>query len=114
MQHVKNLCSAFSYCVTLLDQLFIWHGRGSLDAERSAAMEYAHKLAGNPDNIVELKEGEGDKDEMFWMILGEDDYASADHWRWRRTAESFEPRIWRVDANSTQKVKCSGGLITLC
>lgn len=46
---------------------------------------------------------EGSEDEMFWLFLGEDDYAKADYWKWKRDANSGlgsqGPRVWRVDAS---------------
>lgn len=48
--------------------------------------------------MVELVEGETDDDEMFWMMLGNDDYAKADYWKWRRTAANFHPGAWQIDA----------------
>ncbi|EAU91421.2 hypothetical protein CC1G_01910 [Coprinopsis cinerea okayama7 len=97
---IKNLCSAFSYCVTLLNTVYIWHGSGSSATEREAATDYAQQLA-NGGAIIELfegKESEGD-DSMFWMILGDDAYANADYWKWRGSVPSADPTMWRVDAN---------------
>jgi hypothetical protein len=103
-QNVQNLCSGFSYCLSILDTLYVWHGRGSKETERAEALEYAQGLASNGGNVIELSEGENDDDEMFWMILGDEEYAKADHWRWRRTSPSAVSRMWRVDASSSQKV----------
>jgi hypothetical protein len=100
---ILNLCSAFSYCLTILDTIYVWHGRGSTPAEREAATAYARSLAPS-GNIVELVEGVNDDDEMFWMILGNDDYAKADYWRWRPSTAGTEPKIWRVDASSKSPV----------
>ncbi|KAI0071645.1 hypothetical protein K474DRAFT_1668817 [Panus rudis PR-1116 ss-1] len=94
--HIKNLCSAFSYCVSLLGTFYVWYGRGSIQSERKAALEYAQSMAPSADNVVELSEGKNDDDEMFWMILGDRDYAQADHWRWRSAAKTTDPRIWRI------------------
>lgn len=98
-QSIKNLCSGYSYCLTILDTLYIWHGRGSTGRERSAAMKYAQGLASQGSNIVELIQGETDEDEMFWMMVGDDDFANADYWRWRQNHQSPDPRIWRCDAS---------------
>ncbi|KAJ7780539.1 hypothetical protein DFH07DRAFT_433564 [Mycena maculata] len=95
---IKNICSAFSYCVSILDTLFVWHGCGSTPAERKAATEYGRLLTPNPDDIVVLIENENDDDEMFWMVLGEEaNYAKAHYWKWR-SSTAFTPRIWSVDA----------------
>ncbi|KAJ7091265.1 hypothetical protein C8R44DRAFT_891662 [Mycena epipterygia] len=95
---IKNICSGFSYCVSILDTLFVWHGCGSTTAERTAAMTYAETLTSSPDGITVLIENENDDDEMFWMVLGEDaEYAKADYWRWRSSIE-YTPRIWSVEA----------------
>lgn len=49
-------------------------------------------------SVIELSEGEDDSDEMFWMILGDEEYAKADYWKWRRTASVQDPQAWRIDA----------------
>ncbi|TFK73967.1 hypothetical protein BDN72DRAFT_875452 [Pluteus cervinus] len=97
---IHNLCSAFSYCISMLNTFYVWHGCGAVHAERRAAAQYAHFLKGRDDSgvVVELSEGENDDDDMFWMILGDDDIGRAEHWRWRRSASVGDPRIWRVDA----------------
>lgn len=78
----------------------MWHGRGAREEERDAALKYAHVLAAKGSTVVKLVEGESDDDEMFWMMLGEDDYAKADYWQWRRTWSEPDPRIWRLDAQN--------------
>ncbi|KAH9176448.1 hypothetical protein EDB89DRAFT_1941539 [Lactarius sanguifluus] len=98
--HVSNLCSAFSYCLTLLGTSYVWHGKGSLPEERQAALEYAQSLATEGSSLVELIEQESDDNEFFWMMLGDDGYASADYWKWRPKLATNLPRIWRVDASS--------------
>jgi len=96
---VSNLCSAFSYCLTLLGTFYVWHGKGSLREERQAALGYTLSLAAE-SNPVELVEQESDYNELFWMMLGDADYAKADYWKWRPDLAKALPRIWRVDALS--------------
>ncbi|KAI0685205.1 hypothetical protein BC835DRAFT_1385556 [Cytidiella melzeri] len=96
---IKNLCSGFSYCLSLLETFYVWHGYASTAEERRSALQYAQSLSSSSDSIVELVEGESDEDEMFWLILGEGDYARADHWRWKPSVSSFNPRVWRVNAD---------------
>ena len=103
-KHVSNLCSAFSYCLTLLGTCYIWHGRGSLSGERQAAQGYALSLAVE-SSPVELVEQESDDNEMFWMMLGNDDYARADYWKWRPDLATVLSRIWRVDSSSAPYVR---------
>lgn len=98
--HVSNLCSAFSYCLTLLGTSYVWHGKGSLPKERQAALEYAKSLTTEGPSLVELIEQESDDNELFWMMLGDARYASADYWKWRPKLATTLPRIWRVDASS--------------
>lgn len=66
--------------------------------QREAAITYAQSLSTtSPDSeIVELEEGL--EDDMFWMLVGTDDYASADYWRWKKDAivDVVDPRIWRI------------------
>ena len=102
-KNIQNLCSAFSYCFTILGSIYVWHGCGSLPAERKAALEYAQTLSPDPVSPIELVEGETDDDEMFWMILGDDDFAKADYWRWRHSSSETDPLIWRVDPGNASK-----------
>lgn len=99
--HISNLCSAFSYCLTLLGTSYVWHGKGSLPNERQAALEYAQSLTAEGSNPVELIEKESDDNEFFWMMLGDASYANADYWKWRPMLAATLPRIWRMDALST-------------
>lgn len=103
-KHVSNLCSAFSYCLTLLGTCYVWHGKGSLLGERQAALGYALSLAAE-SSPLELVEEESDDNEMFWMMLGNADYARAEYWKWRPDSATVLPRIWRVDASSAPHVR---------
>ncbi|KAG5648543.1 hypothetical protein DXG03_003154 [Asterophora parasitica] len=96
--NVTNLCSAYSYCVSILDSVYVWYGHGSTPTERKAALEYGQNLKTSMPPI-ELTEDESANDEMFWMILGNEDYANADYWKWRRSSSIADPRIWRVRAD---------------
>ncbi|KAH8119453.1 hypothetical protein DFH11DRAFT_1540265 [Phellopilus nigrolimitatus] len=94
--NVRYLCSGFSYCICVLDTLWVWYGCGSTPAERNAALGYAQTLA-SEKNLVEVEEGQ--EDEMFWMFLGDEGYAKADYWKWRKVEKGIDPRIWRVDCS---------------
>jgi len=99
------MCSGFSYCFTLLDTVYVWYGCGSRQQERDAALKYAQELAAKGSAVVTLAEGESDDDEMFWMMLGNEEYAKADYWKWRRIAPEMGLRLWRVDAGKDRD-KC--------
>ncbi|THG99521.1 hypothetical protein EW026_g2852 [Hermanssonia centrifuga] len=101
---IKNLCSGFSYCISLLQTFYVWHGRGATDVERHAALKYAQSLAPSASDIIELVEGESDEDEMFWLILGEGEYAKADYWRWKATSDHWQARIWMVNGDQADSV----------
>ncbi|KAH7888406.1 hypothetical protein F5I97DRAFT_2002417 [Phlebopus sp. FC_14] len=98
--NIRNLCSGYSYCISILDSTYVWYGCGSVPAEREAALEYARGMA---TSITELTEGENDAgDEMFWMVVGDpSSYAKADYWKWRSTAVPSEPRCWIVDLGNS-------------
>lgn len=106
MQSIKNLCSAFSYCVTILDSVYVWYGRGSTSQERQAALQYAESMANGFVPPTELHEGENDNDEMFWLILGDDGSAKADYWRWRKDLTNEEPSICKIDLGSGSPFVC--------
>jgi hypothetical protein len=80
--------------LTFLGNIYVWYGCGSISAERQAALQYAQTLG---DDVVELSQGEED-DGMFWIVLGDDDFASADYWKWRPQASDIDARIWQVDS----------------
>ncbi|KAF9529441.1 hypothetical protein CPB83DRAFT_765018 [Crepidotus variabilis] len=101
---IRNLCSAFSYCFTILGSIYIWHGCGSTPKERQAALSYAQTLSPDPVSPTELVEGENDDDELFWMMLGDEDFARADYWRWRRASAEVDPSIWRIDCRNPSKL----------
>ncbi|EKM54575.1 uncharacterized protein PHACADRAFT_258517 [Phanerochaete carnosa HHB-10118-sp] len=106
---IQNLCSGFSYCISLLETFYVWYGLGSTDDERSATLQYARSIAEDPTNVAELIEGE--EDEMFWLILGEGEYAKADYWRWKPTLESLDVRAWLVDADNRHNSYVTRALI---
>jgi hypothetical protein len=91
-----------------LDNVYVWHGCGSSDAERQAAQQYASRLEKDESSVIQLHEGENDTEELFWMALGDDDFARADYWRWRRSSIITDPQIWRVDAKSAVPVSLCG------
>lgn len=97
--NIRNLCSGYSYCVSIIDQIYVWHGCGSTTKERNAARDYAQACAVKGTSITELREGDNDEDaEMFWMVLGDSgDYAKADYWRFRNASAPSDPRCWIVD-----------------
>ncbi|OAX42531.1 hypothetical protein K503DRAFT_790098 [Rhizopogon vinicolor AM-OR11-026] len=97
--NVRNLCSGYSYCVSILDQIYVWHGCGSTPKERNAARDYAQEIALKGTSVTELREGDDDADdEMFWTVLGDSgDYAKADYWKFRNTSAPTDPRFWIVD-----------------
>ncbi|KAJ3989957.1 hypothetical protein F5890DRAFT_977989 [Lentinula detonsa] len=100
--NVRNLCSGFSYCLTVLETIYVWYGCGSVASERKAALAYGHSLGAN---VVELQEGQDNGDEMFWMILGDDAFANADYWHWRPSTADITPRIWKVSEQTVQPVE---------
>lgn len=101
----RNICSAFSYCLTILEAAFVWHGRGSLPTERSAAQTYARTIASEGAEITELEEGE--EDDMFWMMLDEGGYANAGYWRFRTQLPPHmvpSPRLWTIFQSALQPI----------
>lgn len=96
-QGSHNLCSGSSYCISILETFYVWYGSGSIQTEREAARNYALKLSHSPETVIELSEGENDDDEMFWLMLGEHEYARAEHWRWRKLLPDPDCRIFKLE-----------------
>lgn len=101
----RSICSAFSYCLAILEAIFVWHGRGSLPTERSVAQDYAKSIANEGVEISELEEGE--EDDLFWMMLDENGYANAGYWRFRSQLPPHmipSPRLWTVLQSALQPI----------
>lgn len=91
--------------MSVLDTIYVWHGCGSNRAERQAALEYAYTLVSEGQRPLELHENERDNDELFWMMLGGEDYAKADYWKWRKDASTMDPIVWRVQTDTDAVVR---------
>lgn len=102
MKMSRNISSAFTYCLAVLDALIIWRGRGSTKAEQDAALEYAKLIATEGVAPVEMEEGV--EDDMFWAMLDEDEYASADFWRFKPQSQIIAPRLWAVSDGTIQPI----------
>lgn len=85
---------------------YVWNGRGARPDEKSAALDYAISLCGDPDSVNVLEEDDNDDDEMFWAVLGDGDrdYAKASHWAWRAGASPGDPQLWKISTSSSQQV----------
>ena len=105
-QSVQNLCSGFSYCLTILQIFYVWNGRGARPEEKKAAFDYAAGLSGDVENIIVLEEGKDDEDDMFWAVLGDGDrgYANAFHWTLRADTNTNDPHLWRISASAGHQV----------
>ncbi|KIJ49349.1 hypothetical protein M422DRAFT_246441 [Sphaerobolus stellatus SS14] len=95
---IWNLCSAYSYCLAILGTVYVWHGRGSTEDERKVAATYAQSLTNSPSSVVEFDEG--NEDEMFWLILGNEGYANADFWKFKDQLERVGPRFFSIDSTN--------------
>ncbi|CEL60808.1 hypothetical protein RSOLAG1IB_04047 [Rhizoctonia solani AG-1 IB] len=105
--HVSNLCSAYSYCVTVLDAVYVWYGRGTTQYEREAAAAYGRMIAGPEKEIDEYDEGK--EDPIFFVLLGDDAWANADYWKYRAALGkvAHQPRMFLIDArDKKQPVSC--------
>ncbi|ELU42647.1 hypothetical protein AG1IA_03321 [Rhizoctonia solani AG-1 IA] len=101
--HVSNLCSAYSYCITVLDAVYVWYGRGATQPEREAAAAYGRMVAGPEKEIEEYEEGK--EDPMFFVLLGDDAWANADYWKYRAPLGkvAYRPRMFLVDARDKKQ-----------
>ncbi|KAF8515440.1 hypothetical protein JB92DRAFT_2914786 [Gautieria morchelliformis] len=98
--NVSNLCSAYSYCLSVLGAIYVWHGRGASEDERKVALTYGQSLTSASSGLIELEEGK--EDEMFWMVLGNGGYANADHWKFKGQLDRLGARIHIIDCNKVK------------
>ncbi|KAL4253516.1 hypothetical protein ABKN59_002115 [Abortiporus biennis] len=108
--NVRNLCSGYSYCLSLVGTFYVWYGSGSVPEERTTALTYARSMTLDPTSVIELTEGENDDDEMFWLMLGEREYANADYWKWRPSAAAAQPKIWKVESQTSSVLQSVQGI----
>lgn len=102
LQERKNLCSAFAYVSTVLEAVYVFQGRGASRKEREQAVEYAKSLCAPDASPIEFEEDE--EDEMFSMVLGAEEHAKADFWRFRNAVDDCLVRLYRVHGPSQPKV----------
>ncbi|KAJ1031142.1 hypothetical protein NDA18_002361 [Ustilago nuda] len=78
-----NLCSGDSFVFSVLSTLGVWHGRGSSESVRAAAVRFAQALAKatssgvrSTQDVAEVEEGS--EDNPFWNVFDKTEtYASA-------------------------------------
>lgn len=97
---VWNLCSAYSYCLSILGTIYIWHGRGSSEDEQKVALTFAATISQKSLPMIEFNEGS--EDSVFWMILGQAGYANAHHWKFRNHLDRLGARIYAIDSSKTR------------
>jgi hypothetical protein len=88
----------------VLGNVWVWHGSGAVASERQSALRYARGLS---SEVTEFSQGVDDDDEMFWLVLGDEFYADADYWKWRRGSSEIDPRIWEVNPNDSVSARVS-------
>lgn len=90
--------------VSVLGNIYVWHGRGSRSNEASHASSYASSLSNDTVPILEFKEGE--EDPMFWAYLGDEPWANADYWSERSEHEGRpSSSVWKIDASTSSPVR---------
>ncbi|KAG9018855.1 hypothetical protein FRB90_008968 [Tulasnella sp. 427] len=108
----KNLCSAFSYVCTVLDAVYVFQGRGASPKEREQAIRYAQTLCAPEATPIEFEEDA--EDEMFSMVLGGEEHAKADFWRFRNVVDDCLVRLYRVHSASQPKVQLLNEVAAEC
>ena len=63
-------------------------------------MRYAQTLCLEDEGKQVVEVEEGNEDGMIWMFLGEDRYAKADYWKWRKNEKGVDPRVWKIDCTN--------------
>ncbi|PWN19721.1 hypothetical protein BCV69DRAFT_283827 [Microstroma glucosiphilum] len=100
----SNLCSAYSYLLSIVGNLFVWYGKGSTALEREIVSAHAREIFGPSSRISEQEEGAEDK--SFWNFLSKSEgYAQAWHFRHRNVLPelSAAPRLFHVSDNDVRE-----------
>ncbi|UZJ57164.1 hypothetical protein CBS101457_006484 [Exobasidium rhododendri] len=111
----SSLCSAHSAVATLLENVFVWHGRGATSSIRQIALQYARQLQGNihqrttplpSSSITEYEEGR--EDELFWTCFDKSTaFSNAWHHRLRPLLPESElvPRLYSIHGGAGVSTK---------
>jgi hypothetical protein len=100
----RNLCSAYSYLLSIVGNVFVWHGKGSTALERETVSSHAREVFGSSVRVSEQDEGAEDK--SFWTFLDKSGgYASAWHLRYRNVLPdlSAAPRLFHVSGSAVRE-----------
>lgn len=108
----KNLCSAFAYVCTVLEAVYVFQGRGASPKEREQAVEYGKTLCAPDASPIEFEEDA--EDEMFSMVLGAEEHARADFWRFRSVVDDCLVRLYRVHGPAQPKVQLLNEVAAEC
>lgn len=99
----SSLCSAHSFVISVMSDVFVWHGKGSSGSIRSAAKKFARELR-DPSLTSALTEyDEGKEDELFWACFEqEQEYASSFHHEllYALPEHEVEPRLFSLLTDS--------------
>ncbi|CAI6336439.1 unnamed protein product [Periconia digitata] len=100
--NLKSLCSGYAFIIsTQSDQVYLWKGRGCSQEELSAARLMGMDLAPTGEMNLEIDEGSESQDfiSLFPPAEGKGPAIprSADHWRYKATADRYRPRLFRFE-----------------
>ncbi|KAJ1032906.1 hypothetical protein NDA16_000185 [Ustilago loliicola] len=103
-----NLCSGDSFVFSVLSTLGVWHGRGSSDSVRAAAVRFAQALAKSGSSVARSAQDvaevqEGAEDSLFWNVFDKTEvYANAWSHRHTELTHSDDSSLLDVELNGRE------------
>ncbi len=89
----------------MIGSVYVFHGRGSSEAERAQSRKYADNLV--LPGVTPVVFEEDQEDEMFAMMLGEESHAMADFWKYRNLVDDCVADLYRIDSSAKPIVRRS-------
>jgi hypothetical protein len=89
----------------MIGSVYVFHGRGSSEAERTQSRKYADSLV--LPGVTPVVFEEDQEDEMFAMMLGEESHAMADFWKYRNLVDDCVADLYRIDGSAKPIVRLS-------
>ncbi|BFZ62061.1 hypothetical protein YB2330_003140 [Saitoella coloradoensis] len=100
--HGSQLSSGYAFVVSVIGQVFVWHGAGAHLDEVNAARKIAQEAA-QDNTFIEVREGT-EPDVFLDALGGEAKYASASFWAKKPDHENYMVRLYTIELGNANEI----------